>query len=432
LTSTVNNISPILTEVDIIVPAEEIEKSANRVYANLSKDAKIRGFRKGKVPRSVLRRMFSAAVLNEIKGDILSRFFVMSMMEHKINPVSEPDFDAGDIVEGEEYNFKVKVEVVPKLDKINYDAIEINRHKVAVPDVMIDAEIKRMRDSLAVTEDLETSRPAQMGDLVVLNMKRFENDEWVSGGMPPQQFVLEENMAPEEIIAEIVGMNEDDEKVIEFGPKREDETRLSFKCTLNSIMKRELPKVDDEFAKDLGDFETLQELRDDIEQRLLKNLNKQEDDRLKQELFEKLRAKNDIELPPALVSKQAQMMKKQFADMMQNMGGDSDDDSEESKKRDESTDKAALGIVHQYFLNMEIARIEKIEVTDEDVDAEFADISEQKGMPVPKLRAEYQKAELIPELKNTILERKVFDFVLSRVKITEIDPPVEEAVGEES
>ncbi len=429
--STVKNISPVLVELDIEVTTEEIQNSLNKAYTQLSREAKVKGFRKGKVPRAVLKRMFGKAVLSDLKGDVISQAFFDALKEHELNPIGEPDVDAeGEISEGEPFKFKIKVETSPRVDEIIYEGIELDRYKVKVEESQIDEELDRLRSAMATAIDLDTPRPAAIGDMIKLDMRKWADGDWKDAAMPSQNLVLEEGAVPPEIMENITGLNIDDEKEIEFGTPAEGEEPNKFLCKVLAVQERKLPELDDEFAKDLGDFDTLTQLREDIEKRISDSLEHSERDRLKHGLFEALREKNPMEMPERLLQQQAQMMKMQFAGMM---GGAPDGaDSEAMAKLDESTEKAARDIVHQHFLIEEIARHNDLSITDDDLEAELNDMAAKSGLPVPKLKAELAKSNKLGEIKTTIIERKVFDFVLPQVKITDTDPPkADKADGEE-
>ncbi len=421
--STMKRINPAVVEFAIEVPAQEIDTHVNKAYSRLSREAKVRGFRRGKVPRAVLKRMFGPAMLSELLSEIVSKFFIESLEEHGVEPISEPEIDAGELVEGQPFTYTVKVETSPHLEEINFDGIEISRLPVTVSREMIDKELERLRSALATTVELDEPRPAQKDDMVTLEMKRWVDDGWKDAGMPPQELVLSEGAVPSEILAAVPGMNVDEEKEIVFGDTPKGEEPVRFLSRLVSVRQRKLPDLDDEFAKDLGDFDTLALLEEDIEKRTRESLEKNEEDRLRHELFDALRDKNEMVLPPTIVGKQTQMMKAQFAGMLGKAGDDADDEA--SAKIDEGTGEAARNMVHQHFLLQEVARQHDLEVVEKDVEDELKRMSERTGIPVPKLKAEMADNRRMSEVMTSLLERKVFDFVAPKVKIVDAEQVVD-------
>ncbi len=421
--STMKRINPAVVEFAIEVPTQEIDKHINKAYSRLSREAKVRGFRRGKVPRAVLKRMFGPAMLSELLSEIVSKFFIESLEEHGVEPISEPEIDAGELAEGQPFTYTVKVETSPRLEEINFNGIEISRNPVTVSREMIDKELERLRSALATTLEIDEPRPAQEGDLVTLEMKRWMDDGWKDAGMPPQELVLVEGAVPSEILAAVQGMNVDEEKEIECGETPEGEDPVRFLGRLVSVRLRKLPDIDDEFAKDLGDFDTLTQLEEDIEKRTRESLEKNEEDRLRHELFDALREKNDMVLPPTILEKQTQMMKAQLAGMMGRSKDDAND--EPFTEIDESARGAARNIVHQHFLLREVARQHDLEVGEKDVEIELKRMSELTGIPVPKLKAELADSQRMSEVMTSLLERKVFDFVAPKVMIINAEQVVD-------
>jgi len=427
LPSTVKNLSPVLAELQIEVSPEQIEESYNRALSQLAREAKVRGFRKGKVPRAVLKRMFGRAVLADLREDVVGRHFLEALKEHDVDAIGEPEIDAGDIAEGVPYRFSVKVETSPRLAAINYDGIELERHPARVQAATLDAELDRLRSAMATTADLDEPRPAAVGDMVRIQMTRWADGAWADPPMPPQDLVLEESSAPPQFLEVLPGMGVGDEREIEFGQPREGGERNRFLCKVMAVQRRVLPDLDDEFAKDLGEFATLADLRADIEKRMLEGQERQEEERLRHALFDALRERNPLELPERILARQTMAMKEQFAGML----GGGGDGEEALRRLEEGTEKAAREMVHQHFLQAEIVRHGALEVTDADLEAELARMSEQTGLPVPKLKAELSKSQRMSEMRNNLMERKVFDFVLPRVRIIDTEPPAAASDGVE-
>ena len=425
MSSTVKDLSPVHKELTVTVPAAEIEKAADRVYAKLAKEARVRGFRKGRVPRGVLRRMFGKAVLMDVRGDVVASAFAEAVAEHALEPVDEPDIEVGDIEAGKDYQFTVRLHTAPRLDEMTYDGIELERRRVEVPEERVREELEKLRARMATAVELEKPRPAAEGDLVLVELERFEDGEWKETSMPPQEIVLEKGGVRDEFVEALTGAEVGDRPVVELGgPEDPEERRTRFRATVTEIKGRVLPELDDELAKDTGAFDTLEELTADVERRLRESLEEAERDRLKNALYEELVEKNPMELPEGLVHKQGEAMKAQFQGMF---GGDGGVDESVAKTLAEGAEQNARRLVHRHFLTREAARHAEIEVTDADVDAELERMAKRSGMPLPRVRAELADAGRRAELEAELLERKVVDFALGQVKVTEVDEPSDAA-----
>ena len=429
LSSTVKKISPVVQELTITIPADEISKSAEKMFANVRKSGRVKGFRRGKMPMAIAKKMFGPSVYAELTTDLTYRFFMKALQEHEIAPLGEPKFSNIDSMmkEGEDYAFNATVETAPRLEDIITDGIVLERKKVeADPAVVVD-ELKRLQNGLATTKELETPRAVEKGDQVSLELRRKEESgEWAENALP-QELPLEEGQCPTELLEHLPGMKLDEEKEIVFGADRDNP--MTFLVKLVALKERVLPEIDDDFARDLGEFETLDELKTDIERKHLASMEAREKDVLKQKMLDALREKNAMELPPGILAKQTEAMRGQYENIINQVadakkeakGEDSEKTDEGEAALDDSAVKAASEIVHTHFLIEEIARIGELKVTPEDVEAKYQEMADATGLPLARLKAEYSDRKYAAELESRILEDKVFDFILPKVTIEEVE-----------
>jgi trigger factor len=440
LSSTVKKISSVLTGLDITITADEIGKAADKRLQQLSKTARVSGFRRGRLPKSVAKKMFGKSVYMELMPDLTYKAFLAALSEHDLSPVGEPEFSNLDaeMKEGEDYKFTAKVETAPRLEKIITEGIELKRDKIVVEPDMVDKELKRLQSSLATSSDIEKPRKIKKGDAVKLEMRKKEdNGEWSANAMPEQEIIIEEATCPKELLAALPGKNIGDEIEVEFG---DGDDKTPFLCKVTAHMERILPKIDDDFARDLGTFETLAELKADIEKKYVEHIKNNQKSGLKQQLFDALREKNPMELPPAILAKQTDAMREQYDGIAKqiddkiskNTGKDGKNTDKAASGMDDSAKKAASEIVHTHFLIQDIARQEKLEVTAEDLEAHYAEMAAATGLPVARIKAEYAKSEYGAEIEGRIIEDKVFDFISQKVKIVEVEPSENKKADESS
>jgi trigger factor len=422
LSSTISKLNPVEIEIEISVSAEDVGKAFSSLLNRLAKEAHIRGFRKGKAPLGVVKRMYGKAVLDDLRSELVSQQYIAALNEHHIDPVSEPTFvKAGELVEGAPFACTLRVEVGPTLEKLNVDGIELEMHKIIVSSEDIDGELKRIQSAMAKSAALAEPRPSKVGDAVRVELKRWRDGAWQEPPMPPQEILLdEENLRPEMFVA-MLGASADEEREIAFASEESETGPLKFLAKVLEVKERVLPALDDELAKDVGEFETLDALKDDIRKRIAETREREEEKRLKHEVFDKLREKNALELPQRIVEQQARMMADQLLGMMGRGSPNQEMDAEAMDKLMESSMTAARDIVHKHFLAKEIARLGALEVTEADVEEELGKMAAATGMPLPRIRARMAEESRFVEMKAAILERKVFDFVKPQVKITEVD-----------
>jgi len=420
-------VSPVVAELDVTIPAAEIAEAAARMFAQISKEARVRGFRRGKVPLGVVKRMFHKSVYAELTGDLTYRAFLSALKEHDLSPIGEPEFTKmeGILTEGADYGFSARVEIAPQLETVVTDGIELKRSKLSVKPEVVDSEIHRLQVSMATTKDLEKPRPVKKGDMVVVEMtRRLPDGTFSDTPMPDQEFALDEDNCPPVLLDQLPGKNVGDTLEVTFGA--DEKHPSTFRCVLKGVKERILPAADDELARDLGDFDTMADLRADIEKRYLASLEHRQREGLRRELFDALRQKNPMALPPAIVAKQAESMRGHYDSIMKQIGAPDKEPAEGDSgdgNADELSRQAAVEIVHTHFLVEEVARHGELKVTDADLDAHFEKMAQTTGLPLERIRAEYSKPQYVRELEGRLLEDKVFDFVVAKVKIVDVDAP---------
>lgn len=420
---------PVEAELTVTVPEKDVTAAMNKAYGMLRRTARVRGFRQGKAPRNILQRMYGKAVRSDVQTELVQTHLFFALKEHELEPLSEFDFDEFELKENTNFEFKVSFEVRPRLEQVEYDGIAVDRHRQAVTAEEIDEELQKLRSSLASVSDLSEPRPAQSGDAAMVAVKRWVDGNWEENGMPEQEIVIGNGQAPKEMEDALIGMNVGDEKVVDLGSEEAmEDDRMRYMIRLAALKERKLPELDDELAKDTGDYDTFDELKADVEKRILEAKDRSEDQRLRSSLFGALREKNAMDLPPSLLERQAANIKQNFfGQIAAQLKSDDEKDQETLAKLDESAHKTATDMVHQHLLMMEIARLEKIKVEDKDIEEEIERISSERGIPLPMVRAEIGKEGRREDLANQILESKIFDFVKSRVTINELDRPEEVA-----
>ncbi|MCK9522697.1 MAG: trigger factor [Proteobacteria bacterium] len=423
---TITHISPVQVKIDVQVPSDEVAASVKRVLQTVGRQARIAGFRKGKAPLHVIKRLYGDRINEDVIDDIVPRQLGVALQEGELYPLSQPQFDLGTLDESQDFSFSATFEVAPRLEALVTEGVTAEKFRLKVNEALIDAELGRMQSDLAAIRDLETPRAVAEGDVVRCELRQVVDDTTEGEPIPQQDFTLLPDRTPQGMIDALVGKDVGDKATFSLGEGGE----ATFACEILEHKERVLPQLDDEFAKDVGDYETLADLRADIEKRHLTQMEERESERLRTAVFDALCEQNPMELPPTLLQKQVDADKKRFASMMSQMLRDAgaEDDEAAGMQRDDAafnerieTDAARL--VHRHFLIEDIAQREKLEVTDADVDAWFAQTAESTGLPLPRIRAEYGKGERILDLKGMLLERKVFDFVLPLITIEEKDMP---------
>ena len=424
--SEVREITPVLFEVTVEVPWERIQKDLNDTYREIGKTARIRGFRPGKVPKNVVKQVYGPQVKAQVTGTLVEQGLMQAVQEHELHIVAQPEMEeTPELQQGQPLTFKAKVEVRPKIDKVDTESIEAWRRPIDVPNEDVDAEVERLQHQQAEIQVPEPMRPAQEGDLITIDYEVSVDGEVKEQlGAKDRQVELADAQLLPALKEGLLGMQPAEDKTIEVAfeddhgnPDLQGKTAV-FTVTAKDLHEKLLPELDDEFAKDCGDYETLLELRLKIREGLEQGAKQRIDAEVKEQLVTSLIGHNDIPVPPSMVQQQQQMMMYEMAQLMQ-MTGQAGAPGEDFFKGIE--DRAQRRVQAGILLGS-LARQEGIEVTEADLNAKFQEIADQTGKHVAKVKADYQEAQR-DALESQLLEEKVMALLIERANIREGEPP---------
>lgn len=434
--SEVREISPVLVEVTVEVPWDRIQKDLNETYREIGKTARVRGFRPGKVPKNVVKQVYGRQAAAQVTGSLVEQGLMKAVQDHELHIVAQPEMEeAPELKQGKPLTFKAKVEVRPKIAGVSTDGLEVWQKPIDVPNEDVDAEIERLREQHAEIQVPDPMHPAREGDLVTIDYTVSVDGELKEelGATGRQVEIDDEHLLPE-LKEGLLGMQPGDEKTAEVAfeddhpnPGLQGKTAV-FAITAKELHEKLLPEVDDEFAKDCGDYETLLELRLKIREGLESVAKQRSEAELKDQLIDSLIELNDIPVPPSMVQQQQQMMMYEMAQLMQMTGQQGAPGADFFSGIEERAQRR----VQAGILLGSLARQEGIEVTEDDLDAKFQEIADRTGKHVAKVRAEYQDAQR-EALESQLLEEKVMAMLTERAKVHEGERPVpEEAEADES
>jgi len=424
--SEIREISPVLFEVTIEVPWERIQKDLNDTYREIGKTARIRGFRPGKVPKNVVKQVYGSQVKAQVTGTLVEQGLMQAVQEHELHIVAQPEMEGTpELRQGQPLTFKAKVEVRPKIDEVVTEGIEAWQRPVDVPNEDVDAEVERLQHQHAEIQVPDPMRPAQEGDLITIDYDvTVDGEEKEQLGAKDRQVEIGDAQLLPALKEGLLGMQPGDEKTLEVAfeddhanPDLQGKTAV-FALTAKDVHEKLLPELDDEFAKDCGDYETLLELRLKIREGLEGGAKQRAEAEVKEQLVTSLIEHNDIPVPPSMVQQQQQMMMYEMTQLMQ-MTGQGGAPGEEFFK---GIEERAKRRVQAGILLGSLARQEGIDVTEADLNAKFQEIANQTGKHVAKVKADYQEAQR-DALESQLLEEKVMALLTERANIKDGEPP---------
>jgi trigger factor len=424
---TVQRISPVLMELQVEVPADAVKAEVDKAYANLARKAHVKGFRPGKAPRSVLSHLFGPQVSNDVANAIVNETLPKVLTEKNVTPVSQPAVEAGTVSEKAAFSYKARFEVQPDIADVKYEGFELVRPPSAVEDKMIDEQLETLRQRHATLKTPEPARPAQKGDVLSIDFTvSVDGQEVKDGGGQGVQLELGSAQVIPELDAALMEKSIGDKTKAEVTfpeahPRQDFRGKKgTFDVTISDIKEKILPELDDEFAKDVGQFQTLVELRADIHTQLEKALKDRAETALAEQIVQKLNEANPLDVPPSLVEQQCRMMEQELAMQARRVGQRFTREqfaSIHEKMHADAEKKVRAGL-----LMAAIARKHEMKVTEEDIEKGLAELAQETGKNVAKLKAEYREKQKRDILIGMILEDKILDFLEGKSKITEGTP----------
>ncbi|HVZ36139.1 MAG TPA: trigger factor [Polyangiaceae bacterium] len=415
-----NQLSPVLLELNIEVDAERVQAELEKAYQQLARQATVRGFRRGKAPRTVLRHMFGARVAADVAQRLVDETYPQAVDAQKVQAVSRPAIESNAVNENEPFTYKARVEILPKIDNVTYTGLQVKRASVAVSEEKIEEQLKEIQRANSVLEPAPESHVAAAGDVVtvdlavsvdgrVLTDSKAENVDLELGQssvMPEIENALLGKRPPYEAQVEV------DVPVNHQHPELRGR-RAVFTVVVRDLKTRVLPAIDDEFAKDLGDFEDLAALKKSISEDLTKRLEEAADNGVAQQLVTELVRLNPIEVPPSLVQQQLRVTEQEVLRQAREQGRGTQVTPELRRTLlQDSEIKVRAGL-----LMAEIAKAKGLQIGADDIEEGLKGLAEQTGKNLAKLRAEYSNQQKREMLVGMILENKVLDIIEEAAQI---------------
>ena len=408
------NNATIVVEID----KELMESGVNKAYQKARKNIMIPGFRKGKAPRKMIEAMYGAHVFYEDGlEEIFPEVYQKAVVEQDVKAIGRPNLTDMDISDEGVVTITLTTEVYPEVTLGQYKGLEIEKAEAAVTDEQVAAELDRMAQNVASTETVE--RAAEMGDTANIDFEGFDNGVPFDGGKGDNfDLKLGSGSFVPGFEEQVVGMSAGEEKDIDITfPENYHEglagKPVVFHVKCNKVTATNVPALDDEFAKDVSEFETLEELKADIRAKALENAQKQIDNAFEQAAVDKASENTTVDMPKALVEAELDNQMERFAYQLQ-MSGYSVEQYAKMMGGDMSTMRNAFrpAAEKQAKANVtleKIIEVEGITVSDEEVEAEYANLAEQYSLEADKVKGMVPVEEIQTSLKTRKAVKVIVD-----------------------
>ena len=422
----VENLEKNMAKLTIEVPAEELEKAIQAAYMKQKGKIALPGFRKGKVPRHMIEKMYGVEIFYEdAANELISNEYPKAVDESGLDIVSRPTVDVTQIEKGKPFIFTAEVAVKPEVTLGKYMGVQVTKIDTSVTEEEVDAEVEKERESNARTITVE-DRPVADGDTAVIDYEGSVDGVPFEGGKGENHsLVIGSHSFIDTFEDQLIGKNAGDEVEVNVTfPEDYHAADLAgkpavFKVKINEIKAKELPELDDDFAQDVSEFDTLAEYKESVKTKLQERKEAAAKRDKEEEAINKIIEKSEMEIPDAMVETQVASMMNDFAGRMSQQGLTMEQYMKftgmTAEKLQEQMKPEAVKRIQTSLVLEKIAKEENIEVSDEDVEAEVVRMAEMYGMEADKLK-EYMGDDERDSMKKDLAIQKAVDLIMENIK----------------
>lgn len=422
----VENLEHNMAKLTIEVSAEELEKALNTAYNKQKRQISVPGFRKGKVPRAMIEKMYGAEIFYEdAANELMQQTYPSAIEESGVDIVSRPTVDVVQIEKGKPFIYTAEVATRPEVTLGKYMGVTVTKIDTSVTEDEVEAELENQRNTNARTVTV-TDRPVKEGDTAVIDFEGFVDGVAFAGGKGENHpLEIGSHSFIDTFEDQLVGKNVGDELDVNVTfPEQYQAADLAgkpavFKVKINEIKAKELPELNDEFAQDVAGVDTLAEYKEELKKNLTEKKENEAKKTKEDEAIQKIIDKSKMDLPKAMIDTQCETMVNEFAQRIAQSGLSMDQylqfsgmtvDQLKEQVRPEAETRIKSSLVLE-----QIAKEENIEVSDEDINAEIEKMAKAYGMEADKLK-EYMGDSEKESMKRDLAITKAVDLIMENVK----------------
>ncbi|MGD9762598.1 MAG: trigger factor [Candidatus Binatia bacterium] len=408
------------------VPASEVTSEIERAYDALRRKARVPGFRPGKAPRAVLEQLFGDQVRADVFGRLVQESFAEAVREQQIQPVSSPEIVTESAEIGSPLRYSATVEVRPTVSATGYAGLAVERPQTAVTDEEVERFIDGLREREAILVPVTERVEAQRGDIAVIDYEAHIATKRVGKG--EQRLVEIGGEPPDGPGARLEGARVGEPTSFEIAyPADHPNAELAgnaveFRATVTALSRRDVPPLDDAFARSQADCETVDELRARVREQLEAGARRDADARVRAALLGQLVAAHDFAVPQAMIERRAEVL---VDEVLENLGPRRPPTSQEAELRaklhhdlqDQARDQVKAALILE-----SVAQQEGLSIDEEALEAHIDRIAESAGKARERVRALYQDAATRAGLRGRLLQERALDLVVARAVIADAEP----------
>jgi trigger factor len=431
---TVEDVSSVKKILHIEVPEKIVIRELDNAYKNLKKTAKIKGFRPGKAPRSVLERLYKKDVHGDVSSKLLQDSFIEALKETELNIIGNPQIEPPQLDEKGPYKYDATVEVKPEIDDIDFKGLALKKALYQVTDEEMEAQLKLLQQNMSQQQPVTEDRPVKENDSVRIDYEGFEGGEPFPETQKTENFTMKigAGAISKTLDEELIGMKPGEEKEItvnfpedHFNDKLANH-EITFHVKLHEIREEILPEINDEFAKKLGQYETLDDLKNAIKDNLNDGYNKRVEQELNEQIYKDLIEKTDFELPESMVDYELNNIIDEIEKTLKYYNKSMEEQGMTKEMLAEKHRETAEKKVRRHLILGKIIDQEDMELTDQELDDGFAEMAQAVNQPVEAIKGYYQQnQDNLDFFKHTLLEKKAIKLIINNSNIEEVEPELE-------
>lgn len=405
----------------ISVPAEQIDAEVTKRLRQLAKTRRVDGFRPGKVPVSVIKRMYGEAVRHEVAGDALQRNFVEAIVAEKLNPAGQPKMDVTNDKAGEDFEFKATFEVYPEFKVKGLSKIKVEKSIVEINETDVDEMLETLRNQHATFSEVE--RAAEDGDKAFIDFNgKVDGEEFEGGKAENFELVIGSGRMIPGFEEAVIGIEPGKETVAkvtfpeEYHAENLKGKDAEFDIKVNKIEGKVLPELTEDFVQKFGiESGKVEDLRAEVQKNMQRELDQNLKNQVKEQVLDGLVEQNEIELPKALVDQEIDNMRKQAVERFGGNGANMPELPAELFS-EQATKRVKIGLVLGEYIKQE-----EMKVDDERVDAHLNSLASAYEDPSEVVGYYKSNNELLQQLKSVVLEDQAIDAILNKAKVKEVE-----------
>jgi trigger factor len=430
----VEDVSGVKKVLHVEIPEDTVVRELDNAYKQLKKTAKVKGFRPGKTPRSVLERMFKKDVHNDVSSKLLQDSFMEALKETDLDIVGNPEIDPPQLDEKGPYKYDATVEIKPDIDNIDFKGLALKKALYQITDEEMDAQLQMLQKNLAQQIPATDDRGVEENDFVLIDYEGFENGKPFPETQKTENFTMKigagaiSKTLDENLIGKKPG--EDIEITINFPEDHFNEKlanhEITFHVKLHEIREEVLPEIDDEFAKKLGQYETLGDVKNAITENLKQGYDKRVEQELNEQIFQELIEKTEFELPQSMIEYELNGIIDEVEKTLSYYNKSMEDEGFTRESLAEKHLETAEKKVRRHLILDKIIDQEELTLSDQELDAGFNEMAQAVNQPVEAIKSYYnQNQSNLDFFKHTLLEKQAIKLIIDSSTIEEIEPKLE-------